>query len=243
MGLIVCPACGDGGVSSMATACPQCGHPMASAVAVPWNFPPEKPGNRLSSSYVALTIFGIIGSILGIILLVGGAQGWGMSSQRRSSEWSNDYYYTPANEGLIIFGGIIIALGIISCIVGSIFYLVWLYKAWKVASRRPEDPSPGQAVGFLFIPFFNFYWVFRAVPGLSAALHRNLRQVNPSWSGGTAGHGLGIATEVISVIPYVNLLSPIFYLIWVPTANRAKNELLVLDEQRRLFAEEEGQIS
>ena len=96
---------------------------------------------------------------------------------------------------------------------------------------------------FLFIPFFNLYWVFRAVPGLSAALHRNLRQINPSWTGGTAGHGLGIATAVISVIPYVNFLSPIFYLIWVPTANRAKNELLVLDEQRRLFAEEEGQTS
>ena len=153
------------------------------------------------------------------------------------------FYYGGQNDVLMVIGGIVLALGVISCLVGSIFYLVWLYKAWKVASRSPEDPSPGQAVGFLFIPFFNLYWIFRAVPGLSAALHRNLRQANPSWMGGTAGHGIGIATAVISVIPYVNLLSPIFYFIWVPTANRAKNELLLLDEQRRLFSEDEGQTS
>ena len=221
MVLIVCSACGEGGVSSMAAACPKCGHPMASTVAASWNYPPEKPGNRLSSSYVTLTILGIIGSIVGIVLLGGGAAGWGMRSS---------YYYGGQNDVLVVIGGIVLFLAGISCLVGTILYLVWLYKAWKVASRRPEDPSPGQAVGFLFIPFFNLYWVFRAVPGLSAALHRNLRQTNPSWAGGTAGHGIGIAAAVISVIPYVNFLSPIFFCIWVASANRAKDALLILEE-------------
>lgn len=54
---------------------------------------------------------------------------------------------------------------ILTFLTASILLLIRLFKAWKVLqniSARIRIPSPGQAIGFLFIPFFNFYWGFVA---------------------------------------------------------------------------------
>lgn len=54
---------------------------------------------------------------------------------------------------------------ILTFLTASILLLIRLFKAWKVLqniSGRIRIPSPGQAIGFLFIPFFNFYWGFVA---------------------------------------------------------------------------------
>ena len=40
----------------------------------------------------------------------------------------------------------------------SFFHLNLLHG--KLPKVRPDDPSAGKAIGFMFIPFFNFYWVF-----------------------------------------------------------------------------------
>lgn len=53
----------------------------------------------------------------------------------------------------------------LTLLTASILLLIRLFKAWKVLqniSTRIRIPSPGQAIGFLFIPFFNFYWGFVA---------------------------------------------------------------------------------
>jgi ribosomal protein L40E len=47
----------------------------------------------------------------------------------------------------------------------SIVLLILIYKAWSALRDCPDAISPGRAVGFLFIPFFNIYWIFRAVWG------------------------------------------------------------------------------
>ena len=232
------PAAAFGSVSQgssarpYSSAMPRQGQAFAQPLAPSWNFPPERPSNRISSLFIKFTIFGCLGLILGIILVMGGQEGWGMKKEYLRSynyydqSYSRGYSYYPDNDALIAIGGIITVLAVLCLIAGSVLYFVWLYKAWKVASRRPEDPTPGQAVGFLFIPLFNFYWVFRAVPGLSLALQRNLRD------GGTSGHGVGLTAAIFSVIPYFNfLLAPIPYLIWVAEANKAKDKLLILDQR------------
>jgi len=44
--------------------------------------------------------------------------------------------------------------------------LVWLYKSWEMlpesmrVTGNGTRVSPGQAVGYLFIPFYNLYWYF-----------------------------------------------------------------------------------
>ena len=47
-----------------------------------------------------------------------------------------------------------------------IFCFTWLYQAWRLALHDDEDYSAGLMVGLLFVPVFNLYWAFRAIPGL-----------------------------------------------------------------------------
>jgi hypothetical protein len=47
--------------------------------------------------------------------------------------------------------------------------LMWLHKTWQDVStelRESVGVTPGKAVGYLFVPFLNFYWIF--------AMHRRL---------------------------------------------------------------------
>jgi uncharacterized protein YaaW (UPF0174 family) len=73
----------------------------------------------------------------------------------------------------------------------------------------------------LFIPVFNVYWIFVALPGLSGNLSRSLarRGINSG-----AGKGLGITACILMLI--AGPLGLLLNLIWVMTANAAKNQLL-----------------
>lgn len=45
--------------------------------------------------------------------------------------------------------------------------LVFYYKMWESIQDGYARTSPGKAVGFMFIPFFNLYWIFQAIWGFS----------------------------------------------------------------------------
>jgi hypothetical protein len=49
------------------------------------------------------------------------------------------------------------------------------YKLWKMIPREIARTTPGKAVGFLFIPFFNWYWQFVSYVGLSQDMNTTLR--------------------------------------------------------------------
>jgi hypothetical protein len=44
---------------------------------------------------------------------------------------------------------------------------IMLYRFWKIDQDGHASTTPGKAVGFLFIPLFQIYWVFRAYTGLA----------------------------------------------------------------------------
>jgi len=57
----------------------------------------------------------------------------------------------------------------------GIYVLVWLYRRYaEIRRAHPEatNISPGQAVGFQFIPVFNIFWVFYVWYDLARALSR-----------------------------------------------------------------------
>lgn len=45
---------------------------------------------------------------------------------------------------------------------GAILGLIYVHRAWTVLQPAGASTTPGKAVGFLFIPFFNLYWAFVA---------------------------------------------------------------------------------
>jgi hypothetical protein len=54
-------------------------------------------------------------------------------------------------------------LGIVAVVFGCII----LYRHWLLLQGHGARTTPEKAVGFCFIPFFNFYWFFIAVVGLA----------------------------------------------------------------------------
>ena len=87
---------------------------------------------------------------------------------------------------------------------GSIFYLTLIYKAWTSIQDGHARTTPGKAVGFLFIPFYNFYWVFQALPGFADDYNAYLDRAKISAP--PMGRGLLQALavlQVISVIPVI----------------------------------------
>jgi len=45
--------------------------------------------------------------------------------------------------------------------------LIFLYKAWEAIQDGHARTGPCKAIGFLFIPFFNLYWLFQAYWGFA----------------------------------------------------------------------------
>jgi hypothetical protein len=57
-------------------------------------------------------------------------------------------------------------------VTSGILQYVLLYKLWKVGQDGYASTTAGKAVGFMFIPLFNYYWAFRAYWGLSKDLNK-----------------------------------------------------------------------
>jgi hypothetical protein len=109
----------------------------------------------------------------------------------------------------------------------AITAMMWLYKSWEMLppSCRVTDGgvavTPGTAVGYLFIPFYNLYWYFIASVGLTSALNRALMSYN---SPRRASGGLAIAACVMQLIPYINMLAPFIWIAFMLNVESAKRE-------------------
>lgn len=86
-----------------------------------------------------------------------------------------------------------------------------------------DDPSAGKAIGFSFIPYYNLYWMFFNSLRLTDRINlqfrlRGLPNAIP--------RGLVMASCIVSVIPYLNLVSiPILWTISVAFMQSAANRL------------------
>ena len=49
--------------------------------------------------------------------------------------------------------------------VGAFCWLALIYKLWSAIEQGNVRTTPGKAVGFMFIPFFNLYWMFQVYWG------------------------------------------------------------------------------
>jgi len=53
-----------------------------------------------------------------------------------------------------------------------VFYALILHRGWSAVQDGVTSITPGKAVGFRFIPFFNLYWNFIAQVGLMKEFNR-----------------------------------------------------------------------
>lgn len=84
-------------------------------------------------------------------------------------------------------------------------------KFSKLPVVRNNDLTAGKAIGFLFIPLFNAYWLFGFWFSLVARINFQFRLIGQPWA---ISEGLTSAAVITGVIPFVNFL--VSYLILFP---------------------------
>jgi len=119
------------------------------------------------------------------------------------------------NEELIFVSLGLSCMAYIGMIVSAVMGNILIYKLWATIQDGPVRTTPGKAVGFLFIPFFNLYWVFQAIWGWSVDFNKYTAE--RGIAARRVPEGMALTLCIISVIPYVNILaSPVTLVIsWI----------------------------
>lgn len=113
---------------------------------------------------------------------------------------------------------------------------IWLYQAWRLVTHEDDDYSPELRVGLLFVPVFNVYWMFVAIPALSAAIQNELRYLAPRRDHNT-GRIPGLIACILLLIPYFQPVAVCMFIAWMLLANNALQRLIRYHERLRDEAE------
>jgi tRNA A-37 threonylcarbamoyl transferase component Bud32 len=94
----------------------------------------------------------------------------------------------------------LLLVGVLPSIGSVVYWAILHHQCWMAIPERFRSLSPGRAVGFLFIPFFNLYWAFITWPKLAedvASWQRSLGNPRP-----TQVHGLGVTYGILFVLSW-----------------------------------------
>jgi serine/threonine protein kinase len=87
---------------------------------------------------------------------------------------------------------------ILAWVVGGVFWSMLHYSCWKALPERFRATTPSRALGFLFIPLFNFYWAFVSFPKLATGFNA-LKRERPELAIRNR-RGVGIAYAITTVL-------------------------------------------
>jgi hypothetical protein len=110
----------------------------------------------------------------------------------------------------------IVIIGIFGILASVVFFCLILYRLWALIPKDEAETTPGQAVGFLFIPLFWLYWQFVAFLGLSKALNIQRSRLT-TCEPPEVNEGFALTTCILGcvmVVPYLNLLVFIPYAVF-----------------------------
>ena len=109
----------------------------------------------------------------------------------------------------VLAGMIIAGVGSLIGLIGMIYFYMLLYHAWWAIQGSTARTTPGKAVGFMFIPFFNIYWQFQALAGWAKDYNQHLAQSGLDRPDKRANEGLFLTQCILVcclVVPFVNIL-------------------------------------
>jgi hypothetical protein len=153
---------------------------------------------------------------------------------------------TYAGTGALVTSSLLLLLGLAAILYGASIWYLLLYKAWAVIQDGHTSTTPKKAVGYIFIPFYDFYWVFRAWYGLARDYNRYVAR--HQFKTHKMREGLFLAFCILSICsaalsiptPYLQITflgslvgltsTVIFFITTDETINRA-NALLALQKE------------
>jgi len=122
---------------------------------------------------------------------------------------------------------IFVFIAIILFTVANILKFILLFKAWKsLQGTGYERTTPENAIGLLFVPFYNLYWVFIAYRGLCVNINKYMKSINiPQTKLTSTTYATFVC--VINVIPYVQVLNLFFIPFLMANIKKATITILV----------------
>lgn len=120
--------------------------------------------------------------------------------------------------GMLVVSGVLTAIGVanmrkmhellffswIPIIPGLVFYYILMYKAWAAIHDEQSKVSPGGAVGLMFVPFFNIYWLFVAIGGYGKHYNEYAQRHGLQ---ARASEGLFIAAAVLTLLGPLSIVA------------------------------------
>ena len=103
-------------------------------------------------------------------------------------------------NNLLIVGMTFTMISVPVIIAGSVFGCMLFYQLWKQIPMDIARTTPGKAVGFSLIPFFNVYWNFVACKGLGEDMNKTLRRYGIQYQ---VNENLGTSLCILAIISYI----------------------------------------
>jgi hypothetical protein len=104
---------------------------------------------------------------------------------------------------------VIIFVAAAASITALILQLIYISRLWSCLRFANPRTTPGKAVGFLFIPLFNFYWIFVAFYGLSQDWNRITSQHPDLVRAPKMSEGLFLAYCICRLVA-----PPVAFILW-----------------------------
>ena len=169
---------------------------------------------RFTGGWIKWAYFACV-TIMGMCIIAGVV----FNDQGQGEPWAGDY----GSHELRDWGSMMFGLAFLFWCVAPVLGLIWLYTAWSSIPYEYRTISPGQAVGMMFVPIYNYYWIFKANVGLTSALDYALAG---SGSMRQSSRGAAILGSIMQVIPYVNLfIAPFTWIFHMFSVDSARKEL------------------
>ena len=111
-------------------------------------------------------------------------------------------------EALAVFGSVLISIGVAGFAFGLVLSNMYIHRMWRMIQDGHARTTPDQAVGFLFVMFFNFYWVFQALWGWSKDYNSFIRR-NAISDAPKMPEGLFLAWAILGTISTLGAISVI----------------------------------
>lgn len=120
---------------------------------------------------------------------------------------------------------VLAGIGAVFVIATLLMIYVYLYRAWKCLQPAGASVGPAAAVGLLFIPIFNIYWIFKALGGLP----RQWNTITASYDNTKHAPKLSIGAFICLIfIPIIGTI------IWVAQVTKGLNFMKGLHDQQNM---------
>ena len=116
----------------------------------------------------------------------------------------------------LLLGVMILAL-LQFAFVSVVYTFLMLSKMWGAIQDGQTSVTVGKAIGYLFIPFFNLYWIFKAWGGFPAEYNRYIERYGLSVP--KLGNAAFVAYPIsilLGMIPFLIFVQPLVFIavIW-----------------------------